>query len=55
VTLAVTENTNSGRIISASESAGVSEASVVVDRKSMGNAVADRSSNETDFLCITCI
>jgi hypothetical protein len=38
----------------ASECAGVSEASTTVDRKSMENAVADRSSNEADFLCISC-
>jgi hypothetical protein len=37
---------------SASEAAGVSVASTVVDRKSMGQTVADRSSNEADFLCI---
>jgi hypothetical protein len=40
---------------SASEGATVSEASVAVDQKSMGNTVADRSSNETDFLYISCI
>jgi hypothetical protein len=40
---------------SASEDAGVSEASNAVDRKSMGHTVADRSSNEADFLCISCI
>jgi hypothetical protein len=37
---------------SASEVAGVSEASTTVDRKSMGHTMADRSSNEADFLCI---
>jgi hypothetical protein len=37
---------------SASEGEGVSWASVAVDRKSMGNTVADRSSNEADSLCI---
>jgi hypothetical protein len=37
---------------SASEGAGVSEASTAVDRKSMGHTMADRSSNEADFLCI---
>jgi hypothetical protein len=36
---------------SASEGAGVSVASTAVDRKSMGHTVADRSSNEADFLC----
>jgi hypothetical protein len=40
---------------SSSEAAGVSVASTVVDRKSMGHTVADRSSNEADFLCISCI
>jgi hypothetical protein len=40
---------------SASEGAGVSEASTAVDRKSMGHTMADRSSNEADFLCISCI
>jgi hypothetical protein len=39
---------------SASEAASVSVASSVVDRKSMGHTVADRSSNEADFLCIFC-
>jgi hypothetical protein len=32
--------------------AGVSGASTAVDRKSMGHTMADRSSNEADFLCI---
>jgi hypothetical protein len=40
---------------SASEGAGVSLASIAVDRKSMGHTMADRSSNEADFLCISCI
>jgi hypothetical protein len=40
---------------SASEGAGVSEASIAVDRKSMRHTLADRSSNEADFLCISCI
>jgi hypothetical protein len=39
---------------SASEAASVSVASTVVDWKSMGQTVADRSSNEADFLCIFC-
>jgi hypothetical protein len=55
VTLAVTVITISGRVFSASEAAGVSVASTVVDRKSMGHTMADRSSNEADFLCICCI
>jgi hypothetical protein len=37
---------------SVSKGAGVWEASIAVDRKSMGHTVADRSSNEADFLCI---
>jgi hypothetical protein len=37
---------------SASEGAGVAEASIAVDRKSLGNTVADRSLNEADSLCI---
>jgi hypothetical protein len=37
---------------SASEGAGVYGASTAVDRKSMGHTMADRSSNEADFLCI---
>jgi hypothetical protein len=37
---------------SVSEGAGVYEASIAVDRKSMGHTMADRSSNEADFLCI---
>jgi hypothetical protein len=37
---------------SASEGAGVSEASIAVDRKSMGHTVADRPSNEPDYLCV---
>jgi hypothetical protein len=37
---------------SASWGAGVWEASIAVDRKSMGHKMADRSSNEADFLCI---
>jgi hypothetical protein len=41
-------------LFSASEGAGVSEASTAVDRKSMGHTMVDRSSNEADFLCIFC-
>jgi hypothetical protein len=36
---------------SALEGVGVSEASVAVDRKSMGFTVADGLWNEADFLC----
>jgi hypothetical protein len=42
VTLAVTGNTTSGRDFSTSSGAGVSVASIAVDRKSMGHTVADR-------------
>jgi hypothetical protein len=42
-------------IHSASEGAGVSKALTAVDRKSMGHTVADRSSNEADFQCVSCI
>jgi hypothetical protein len=40
---------------SASECAGVSGATIAVDRMSMGHTKADRSSNEAEFLCISCI
>jgi hypothetical protein len=52
VTLVVTRNTISGRNFWRHEGAGVCGASITVDRKSMGHKVADRSSNEADFLCI---
>jgi hypothetical protein len=39
----------------ATEGAGVPVASIAVDRKSMAKTVGDRSSNEADFLCISCI
>jgi hypothetical protein len=52
VTLAVTGEYYFRSRLSASEDAGVSEASTAVDRKSMGHKMADRSSNEADFLCI---
>jgi hypothetical protein len=55
VTLVFTVITISGRIFQHPEAASVSVASTVVDRKSMGQTVADRSSNEADFLCISCI
>jgi hypothetical protein len=43
VTLAVTGNTTSGRIFRRHRiGAGVSVASIAVDRKSMGHTVADR-------------
>jgi hypothetical protein len=44
---------------SASKGAGVSVASIAVDRKSIRHTLPDRSSNEADsvciFLCISCI
>jgi hypothetical protein len=39
----------------ATEHANNSEASAAVDRKSMEHTVGDRSSNEPDFLCISCV
>jgi hypothetical protein len=40
---------------SAAGVAGVSGASIAVELKSVGHSVADRSSNEVDFQCISCI
>jgi cytochrome c5 len=37
----------------ASEDAGVSGASIVVDQKSMGHTVAERSWKDADFVCIS--
>jgi hypothetical protein len=54
VTLAVTGNTISGQVL-ASEGADVLGASIVVDRKSMGHTVAERSWKDADFVCISCI
>jgi hypothetical protein len=39
----------------ASEGDSVSEASIAVDRKSMGHTVADRSWIDADILCNSCI
>jgi hypothetical protein len=39
-------------LFSVSGNTGVWEASTTVDRKSMGHTMADRSSNEADFVCI---
>jgi hypothetical protein len=55
VTLVFTVSTISGRVFRHLRGAGVSVASIAVDRKSMGRKVAERSSNEADFLCIPCI
>jgi hypothetical protein len=37
------------------DGAGVSWAWTAINRKSMRHRMADRSSNEADFLCISCI
>jgi hypothetical protein len=55
VTLAVTGNTIFRSSCSASEDARVSGASSVLDRKSMGHTVAERSWKDADFVCISCI
>jgi hypothetical protein len=55
VTLAVTGNTISGQFFRFQRMPGVSWASTAIDRKSMRHTMADRSSNEADFLCISCI
>jgi hypothetical protein len=39
-------------VFSVSKGAGVSWASTAINRKSMRHTMADRSSNEADFLCI---
>jgi hypothetical protein len=39
----------------ASEDAGISIALFGVDLKSIGHTVAERSCNDADFLCISCI
>jgi hypothetical protein len=54
VTLVVTGNTISGRVFRR-QRVPVSEASDVVDRMSMGHTVDDRSSNEAEFLWISCV
>jgi hypothetical protein len=43
VTLALTGNTTSGQVFGVSGCQCLSEASIVVDRKSMGHTVAERS------------
>jgi hypothetical protein len=40
---------------SASEGASDTEASVAVERNSMGHTVAERSWKDGDFLCFSCI
>jgi hypothetical protein len=55
VTLAVTGNTISGRIFRRQRVPVFQRHRSAVDQKSMGHMVADRSSNEADFLCISCI
>jgi hypothetical protein len=54
VTLAVTGNTISGRVFG-DRMVPLSVASTVVDRKSMGHTVAERSWKDADFVCISCI
>jgi hypothetical protein len=54
VTLVVTGNTISGRIFRRHGVPEFGMALIEVDRRSMGQTVADRSSNEADFLCIFC-
>jgi hypothetical protein len=53
VTLAVTENTSSVDVFRRQRVPVFQGASTAVDRKSMRLRVADRSSNEADFLCIS--
>jgi hypothetical protein len=55
VTLAVTGEYYYRSSCLASEDAGVSAASIVVDEKSMGHAVAKRSWVDADFVCFSCI
>jgi hypothetical protein len=55
VTLAVTGNTISGRVVQAPEGADVSVASIAVEWKSMGHTVGERLWKDADFLCISCI
>jgi hypothetical protein len=55
VTLAVTREYYFRSGCLASEGAGVSRASIAVDRKSMGHTVAERSWKDADFVCISCI
>jgi branched-subunit amino acid transport protein AzlD len=52
VTLAVTGNTNSGQVFWFQRVPEIQWALTAVDRKSIGHTMADRSSNEADFLCI---
>jgi hypothetical protein len=54
VTLVFTVITFSGRVFQHQRLPEFHVASTVVDRKSMGHTMADRSSNEADFLCIFC-
>jgi hypothetical protein len=55
VTLAVKGNTISGRFFLFQRVPEFERHRLAVDRKSMGHKMADRSSNEADFLCISCI
>jgi hypothetical protein len=51
VTLAVSWNAICGQVLRRRSVPAFQGASIAVDRKSMGDTVADRSSNEADFLC----
>jgi hypothetical protein len=55
VTLAVTGNTISGRVVRRHVECWLFSASIAVDRKSMGHTVAERSWKDADFVCISCI
>jgi hypothetical protein len=55
VTLAVTGNTISGRVVWRQRVLVSRGASIAVDRKSMGHTVAERSWKDADFVCISCI
>jgi hypothetical protein len=50
MTLAVTGNTISGRVVWRQRVLNVSRASIAVDRKSMGQTVAERSWKDADFV-----
>jgi hypothetical protein len=55
VTIAVTGNTISGRVVWRQRMWVSPMVSTVVDRKSMGHTVAERSWKDADFVCISCI
>jgi hypothetical protein len=51
MTLVLTEKNTSGPAIFLSADAGVSKALTAVNRKSMGNTVAERSYKHADYRC----